>query len=77
MRDRNGPIGDLTTQYSIDADGPYSINKAAINTAVAKFSAEYAENGVLFMGISPRAVEVGQDKDCKESHLKLPHGALC
>ena len=56
---------DLTTGYGIDVAGPYTISKAAMNTAVAKFSAEYAEKGVLFLSIAPGAVEVGQDKNCK------------
>jgi NAD(P)-dependent dehydrogenase (short-subunit alcohol dehydrogenase family) len=54
---------NFTTGYAIDVAGPYTISKAAMNTAVAKYSAEYAESGVLFMGIAPGAVEVGQDKD--------------
>ncbi|KAH8693986.1 short-chain dehydrogenase [Talaromyces proteolyticus] len=62
---------DLTTTYAIDVAGPYSISKAAMNTAVAKFSAEYAERGVLFMGIAPGAVEVGQDKDLTEEQIKI------
>lgn len=62
---------ELTTGFSIDVAGPYTISKAAMNTAVAKFSAEYAENGVLFMSIAPGAVEVGQDKDSKGAHLNI------
>ncbi|RDW56865.1 hypothetical protein BP5796_12932 [Coleophoma crateriformis] len=54
---------ELTTGFAIDVAGPYTISKAAMNTAVAKYSAEYAESGVLFMSIAPGAVEVGQDKD--------------
>jgi NAD(P)-dependent dehydrogenase (short-subunit alcohol dehydrogenase family) len=56
---------DFTTNFSIDVAGPYSISKAAMNCAVAKFSAQYAEKGVLFMTIAPGAVEVGQEKDGK------------
>ncbi|CAM1510743.1 Fc.00g082560.m01.CDS01 [Cosmosporella sp. VM-42] len=61
---------DLTTEYLIDVAGPYSISKAAMNTAVAKFSAEYAESGVLFMGIAPGAVEVGQDSNLTQDQMK-------
>ncbi|KAJ9152057.1 NAD(P)-binding domain protein [Pleurostoma richardsiae] len=61
---------DLTTEYSIDVAGPYSISKAAMNTAVAKFSAEYAGDGVLFMSIAPGAVEVGQDRNLTEDQIK-------
>ncbi len=59
---------DLTTRFSIAYAGPYSISKSAMNTAVAKYSAEYLEKGVLFMGISPGAVEVGQDEHCERSY---------
>lgn len=58
---------DLTTNYAIDVAGPYTVSKAAMNTVVAKFSAQYGEKGVLFLSIAPGAVEVGQDKDGKES----------
>ncbi|RDW56539.1 hypothetical protein BP6252_14110 [Coleophoma cylindrospora] len=54
---------NLTTGFAIDVAGPYTISKAAMNTAVAKYSAEYADSGVLFMSIAPGTVEVGQDKD--------------
>ncbi|TVY73125.1 putative oxidoreductase [Lachnellula suecica] len=37
----------------------YSITKAALNMAVAKFSAVYRETGVLFMAICPGAVDTG------------------
>ncbi|KAH7320634.1 hypothetical protein B0I35DRAFT_351629 [Stachybotrys elegans] len=37
----------------------YSITKAALNMAVAKFSALYRDKGVLFMAICPGAVDTG------------------
>ena len=64
---------ELTTKYGIDVAGPYTISKAAMNTAVAKFSAQYAEQGVLFMSIAPGAVEVGQDDGGRK---KIPYIAL-
>ena len=68
----------VTTQFSIDGAGPYSISKAAMNTAIAKFSAEYAQDGVLFMSISPGAVETGHDDGRKFTH-ELAHslGGSC
>lgn len=39
--------------------GPYSLAKAATNVVVAKFHAEYAKDGVLFMSISPGFVDTG------------------
>lgn len=51
---------DLTLNYGIHENGPYSISKAAMNMAVAKFQAEYEKDGVLFLAISPGLVNTGQ-----------------
>jgi NAD(P)-dependent dehydrogenase (short-subunit alcohol dehydrogenase family) len=51
---------DLITKYSLTVGAPYSISKAAMNFAVASYSAQYAKDGVLFMGISPGFVQTGQ-----------------
>ena len=66
---------DLITKYSLEITGPYTVAKAAANTVVAKFSAEYAKDGVLFMSISPGVVDTGNFKpeDCK----LLPYLLLC
>ncbi|KAH8759775.1 short-chain dehydrogenase [Diaporthe sp. PMI_573] len=50
---------DLISKYEIEVTGPYSLAKAATNVAVAKFHAEYAKDGVLFMSISPGVVDTG------------------
>lgn len=50
---------DLISKYEIEVSGPYAVGKAATNTVVAKFGAEYARDGVLFMSISPGVVETG------------------
>jgi NAD(P)-dependent dehydrogenase (short-subunit alcohol dehydrogenase family) len=50
---------DLTSKYEIEVSGPYSLAKAAMNLVVAKFHAEYAKDGVLFMSISPGLVDTG------------------
>jgi NAD(P)-dependent dehydrogenase (short-subunit alcohol dehydrogenase family) len=61
---------ELTARYNLPVAGPYSISKAAVNMAVAKFSAQYAEDGVLFIAISPGSVETGQfnERECSISH---------
>lgn len=46
----------LITKYNVDLAGPYSISKAALNTAVAKFAAQYEKEGVLFLSLSPGVV---------------------
>lgn len=43
----------------------YGISKAAMNMAIAKFSAQYREKGVLFMGISPGLVNTSDTSDCE------------
>jgi NAD(P)-dependent dehydrogenase (short-subunit alcohol dehydrogenase family) len=50
---------DLIAKYDIDAAAPYSISKAALNVATAKFSAQYSEKGVLFLAISPGVIDTG------------------
>ncbi|CAG9956786.1 unnamed protein product [Clonostachys rosea f. rosea IK726] len=60
---------ELTTNFNIGEAGPYTISKSAMNTAVAKYSAEYAEQGVLFLSIAPGAVEVGQDAGITEEQI--------
>jgi NAD(P)-dependent dehydrogenase (short-subunit alcohol dehydrogenase family) len=51
---------DLAAKYNLHEAGPYSITKAAMNMAVAKFHAEYEKDGVLFMTICPGTVNTGQ-----------------
>lgn len=46
-------------EYAIDNSAPYAISKAAVNTAVAKFDAAYAKDGILFMAICPGLVGTG------------------
>lgn len=50
---------DLVTKYEIETSGPYAIDKAGLNMVVAKFHAEFAKDGVLFIAISPGVVETG------------------
>jgi len=50
---------DLTANLELPNSAPYSISKAALNMTVAKFSAQYAKDGVLFMTISPGVVDTG------------------
>lgn len=50
---------DFVAKYKITSSAPYSISKAAMNVAVAKFSAQYSKDGVLFMSISPGLVDTG------------------
>ncbi|MCJ1334531.1 hypothetical protein MMC10_011243 [Thelotrema lepadinum] len=61
--------GDLewVNNYEIEPAAIYAASKAALNIVVAKFSAQYKKDGVLFFSISPGAVEVGHyDKPTPE-----------
>lgn len=48
---------EITAKYDLATCVPYSISKAALNMAVAKYSAEYREKGVLFMSVAPGSTE--------------------
>ncbi|SPO03145.1 related to protoporphyrinogen oxidase [Cephalotrichum gorgonifer] len=50
---------DLINQLDIEQSTLYSATKAAMNVIVAKFSAQYKKDGVLFFGVSPGVVDVG------------------
>ncbi|PLB47331.1 NAD(P)-binding protein [Aspergillus steynii IBT 23096] len=50
---------ELISAFDVVAAAPYSISKAAMNAAYAKFSAQYRKDGVLFMGVSPGLVDTG------------------
>lgn len=41
----------------------YGASKAAMNLIVAKYSAQYKDDGILFLALSPGMVEVGHAKD--------------
>ena len=51
---------DLTNEYEFDIGALYAASKAAMNIIVAKFSAQYKKDGVLFLSISPGVVDVGR-----------------
>ena len=59
----------LTTKYGHAQGGPYSISKAAMNTAVAKFHAQYSGDGILFLAVCPGSVDTGHfDKGKQKNH---------
>ncbi|KAM0511803.1 hypothetical protein ACHAPE_009479 [Trichoderma viride] len=61
---------DFVAKYKIASGAPYSISKAAMNVAVAKFSAQYSKDGVLFMSISPGLVDTGGFVNTTEEQQK-------
>ncbi|KAH8891509.1 NAD(P)-binding protein [Thozetella sp. PMI_491] len=63
---------DLTRTYDLDLNAPYAVTKSALNTVVAKFSARYRQDGVLFMSICPGSVDTGyKDKVPEDKGEKL------
>jgi Dehydrogenases with different specificities (related to short-chain alcohol dehydrogenases) len=50
---------DAISNLRIEVASLYTISKAGLNAAVAKFSAQYAKDGVLFMSICPGMVDTG------------------
>ncbi|KAK1999874.1 short-chain dehydrogenase [Colletotrichum falcatum] len=61
---------DLINQYRAYFSAPYSISKGAVNIAISKFHAQYAGDGVLFMGISPGWVDTGDNDSLSQDQLE-------
>ncbi|KAK6074995.1 hypothetical protein SCUP234_07994 [Seiridium cupressi] len=61
---------DMVTTHDIYHSGPYAISKAALNMAVAKFSAEYRKQGALFMSICPGWVKTEMGNDSAQTELE-------
>lgn len=50
---------EMPPKIGLYESGPYSVSKAAVNSVVAKYSAEYQKDGVLFIAICPGMVDTG------------------
>lgn len=61
---------DFINDLEVETCALYSASKAAMNVIVAKFNAQYKKDGVLFLSISPGAIEVGHFVD--GTYFKLP-----
>ncbi|TVY62922.1 putative oxidoreductase [Lachnellula suecica] len=55
--------------YDLAWNTPMTISKVGLNTAVAKFSAQYREHGVLSLAICPGMVDVGHFDKLTEAQL--------
>lgn len=51
---------EMIRNFNVHIAAPYAISKAGLNTAMAKFSAQYSSQGVLFLSISPGLVATSQ-----------------
>lgn len=56
---------ELARNHKVYEAGPYAISKVAMNMASAKYSAEYAKDGVLFLNICPGVVDTGHNDGSK------------
>ncbi|KIA75777.1 short-chain dehydrogenase [Aspergillus ustus] len=63
---------DLETirSHDLDVAPAYTISKAAMNFAVAKFSAQYREQGLLVMSVCPGVVQTGHYDDATPEQLR-------
>ncbi|KJZ76307.1 hypothetical protein HIM_04389 [Hirsutella minnesotensis 3608] len=61
---------EATREYDAEVASGYSISKAAMNLAVAKFSAQYKREGVLLMSICPGPTETGQHSEATQEQLQ-------
>ncbi|KAA8642704.1 hypothetical protein EYZ11_012319 [Aspergillus tanneri] len=61
---------EIIPKLKIQPASAYSISKAGLNTAVAKFSAQYSKDGVLFMSICPGMVDTGHFVDATPDQMK-------
>lgn len=61
---------EFTKNYDITSGPLYAISKAAVNMVVAKFSAQYKKEGILFLSICPGMVNVGHYK-ARRNHFSV------
>ncbi|KAK4233438.1 hypothetical protein C8A03DRAFT_19494 [Achaetomium macrosporum] len=66
----------FTNKYDVTPGSLYSASKAAINMIVAKYSAQYKQDGVLFLAICPGMVEVGHYKDATPEQIQRVGGLM-
>ena len=57
----------LINELDLEFGGPYSASKAASNVIIAKYSAAYKTEGILFLSISPGYVATERNAEGSES----------
>ncbi|KAH9883691.1 putative short chain dehydrogenase [Xylariomycetidae sp. FL2044] len=62
---------EFFNKYDVEICSMYAASKAALNVIVAKFSAQYKKQGVLFMSMSPGIVDVGNYDNITEEQGKV------
>ncbi|KAL2820561.1 NAD(P)-binding protein [Aspergillus cavernicola] len=66
----------LVQKFHIDLAASYTISKAALNMAVAKFHAQYSRQGVLFLSLSPGMVDTGLLAGLTDEQMKSLGGMV-
>ncbi|KAF5679184.1 protoporphyrinogen oxidase [Fusarium heterosporum] len=61
---------EFIRQFEIEPAAPYAISKAGISVMTAKFAANYAKDGVLFMSICPGSVDSGFEGEMTEAQTQ-------
>ena len=54
-------------EFGLDVAPFYSASKAAQNVIVAKYHAQYKDDGILFLAVAPGVVDVGQYNQSKST----------
>ncbi|KAI9146995.1 Short chain dehydrogenase virK [Paramyrothecium foliicola] len=54
---------ELVREFDISTSSFYAISKAGMNMAIAKLSAQYKQDGILFLSISPGVADTGHQKN--------------
>ncbi|KAF5602428.1 uncharacterized protein FSUBG_7735 [Fusarium subglutinans] len=67
---------EFTNNFEHEFTPLYSISKAAMNMAVAKFNAEYKKDGVLFLSVCPGMVDVGQFNHATPQQMEAMGGMM-
>jgi NAD(P)-dependent dehydrogenase (short-subunit alcohol dehydrogenase family) len=60
----------FTNNYDLTTGSLYSTSKAALNMVVAKYSAQYKKDGVLFLALSPGVVDTGRYDDLTAEQME-------
>lgn len=63
---------DMASKYKLVSAGPYPVSKAALNMAMVKSHAQYADQGVLSMSV-PAWSTRGTREKIGEPHPRIEH----
>ncbi|KAJ4352942.1 hypothetical protein N0V95_003795 [Ascochyta clinopodiicola] len=67
---------DFINESDTEVSALYSASKAALNVIVAKYSAQYKKDGVLFFSMSPGVVDVGHFSNLTPKQIQSATGLM-